>query len=163
MNHIKKIAILLLLICLAAFLYSFIICKGRNNKSSQVNISYKKSTQNLGDTRSFGIAIGDVDLDNDMDILIANYIGPTKLWLNNGKGTFKQSNQIFNVQEVHDVANMIVRLRNVLGNCKIIVVTSAPTWRDAREAFKAGAFDYIHKTSNTGTLSRIFVRALNSK
>ncbi|TFH44572.1 MAG: VCBS repeat-containing protein [ANME-2 cluster archaeon] len=69
-----------------------------------VKILFKKSTQTLGDTRTFGVAIADIDLDGDNDIFIPNYIGQSILWLNNGNGTFVQSKQSFNLQEVHDVA-----------------------------------------------------------
>ena len=65
---------------------------------------FSKSNQTLGNTRSFGLAIADVDLDNDEDILFANYIGSSRLWINDGNGTFTGSSQTFNVSECHDVA-----------------------------------------------------------
>ena len=67
------------------------------------SIVFTKSGQSLGNTRSFGVAMADIDLDNDKDIFIANLIGTSMLWLNNGNGTFTQSSQIFNVSAVHDV------------------------------------------------------------
>nr|NQU89572.1 VCBS repeat-containing protein [Bacteroidota bacterium] len=65
-------------------------------------ISFIKCNQTLGNTRSFGLSIADVDLDNDQDIFFANYTGPSILWINNGNGTFTLSSQVFNVPEVHD-------------------------------------------------------------
>lgn len=65
---------------------------------------YKKSQQVLGDARVFGIAIADVDLDGDNDVFTTNFIGPSKLWLNNGKGNFSESNQNFGNSEAHAVA-----------------------------------------------------------
>lgn len=62
---------------------------------------FSKSVQTLGNTRTFGLDIGDIDLDGDNDIVIANYAGQSVLWLNNGNGVFAQS-QTFNVSEVHD-------------------------------------------------------------
>ena len=72
---------------------------------TEPNMSYfRKSSQTLGNTRTFGCAIADTDLDNDQDVFIANLIGPSQLWINNGNGTFSRSNQNFNVPaSVHDV------------------------------------------------------------
>lgn len=71
-------------------------------------ISFVKSDQTLGDTRSFGFDIGDVDLDGDVDVFIANYIGPSRLWLNDGHGHFTMSEQVFSanggLSEAHDAA-----------------------------------------------------------
>ena len=43
---------------------------------------------------SFGVALGDVDLDGDLDIYIADLDGPDRLWLNDGSGTFTDSGQV---------------------------------------------------------------------
>ena len=66
-------------------------------------IAFTKSDQALGDTRSFGLAVADVDRDGDNDIFVANYIGPSRLWLNDGNGVFSPSPQNFALSEVHDV------------------------------------------------------------
>ena len=71
---------------------------------TESDIVFTKSSQTLGNTRSQGSSIADVDMDNDLDILFSNYIGACPLWLNNGDGTFTLSDQIFNTQEAHDVA-----------------------------------------------------------
>jgi FG-GAP-like repeat/Secretion system C-terminal sorting domain len=71
---------------------------------SKASVVFSKSSQTLGNTRSQGLDIADVDMDNDLDILFSNYIGTCPLWLNNGDGTFTKSNQLFNAQEPHDVA-----------------------------------------------------------
>ena len=68
------------------------------------SINFTKSDQSLGNTRSFGMAIADIDMDNDNDIFITNYIGPSRLWINNGEGIFTQSNQNFCSMYAHDVA-----------------------------------------------------------
>ncbi len=52
------------------------------------------SGQNLGNSYSFGIALGDVDDDGDLDAFVANTIQqPNKVWLNNGSGIFTDSGQ----------------------------------------------------------------------
>jgi hypothetical protein len=67
-------------------------------------IKFTKSQQTLGDTRSFGIDVNDVDMDGDKDVFLTNYLGYCKLWINNGQGSFTQSNQNFGNSESHDVA-----------------------------------------------------------
>ncbi len=66
-------------------------------------VVFTKSEQDLGDTRTFSLAIEDIDLDSDNDIFIANYVGPSRLWLNDGNGVFSQSSQRFSASEVHGV------------------------------------------------------------
>lgn len=73
-----------------------------NPEITDSTIIFTKSSQTLGNTRTFGLAAGDVDLDGDKDIIMANYIGASVLWLNDGNSTFTQSTQIFNISEVHD-------------------------------------------------------------
>ena len=86
-----------LIIAALIFLSLLISCKKKST-----DIIFKKSNQTLGDTRSFGLAIADVDLDNDSDVFICNYIGASKLWLNDGKGKFEMSDQSFLDMEAHD-------------------------------------------------------------
>ncbi|TFG75899.1 MAG: hypothetical protein E4H23_10245, partial [Chrysiogenales bacterium] len=66
-------------------------------------VVFEKSKQTLGDTRSFGVAIDDVDMDGDNDIFLANYRGPNALWLNDGRGVFTPSAQAFPAVETHGV------------------------------------------------------------
>ncbi|MBN2399637.1 MAG: VCBS repeat-containing protein [Candidatus Aminicenantes bacterium] len=72
--------------------------------SKNNGVEFTKSSQALGDTRTFGIAIGDVDMDGDNDVFMSNYIAPSRLWLNKGDGTFALSDQDFDIGEVHDAA-----------------------------------------------------------
>jgi hypothetical protein len=48
-------------------------------------ISFVDSGQNLGDGRTFSIALGDIDGDNDLDA--------SKIYLNHGSGSFGDSGQ----------------------------------------------------------------------
>ncbi len=72
--------------------------------AASTQIAFSKSEQTLGNTRTMSIAIEDVDLDGDNDIFIANYIGPSVLWLNDGNGVFSPSAQSFGTSIVHGVA-----------------------------------------------------------
>jgi uncharacterized repeat protein (TIGR01451 family) len=49
-------------------------------------------TQSLGGEESFGVALGDVDGDGDLDAFVANS-GANEVWLNDGAGTFADSGQ----------------------------------------------------------------------
>ncbi|OQY41607.1 MAG: hypothetical protein B6242_17150, partial [Anaerolineaceae bacterium 4572_78] len=55
---------------------------------------FTDSGQNLGNSLSFGLALGDVDNDGDLDAFVANTIQqPNKIWLNDGTGIFTDSGQ----------------------------------------------------------------------
>ena len=48
--------------------------------------TYSDSGQTLGTANSPGVALGDVDGDGDLDMVVANLTQPNKIWLNNGSG-----------------------------------------------------------------------------
>jgi DNA-binding NarL/FixJ family response regulator len=55
-----------------------------------------------------------------------------------------------------EVAPLLSRLRNQYPEARLVVATASPTWRRAREAFRAGAADYIRKSMDERRLrSRI--------
>jgi hypothetical protein len=58
------------------------------------NFVFEKSvaSKELADGGHWGVsaALADVDNDGDLDILVANYDGPNRLWLNNGRGQFTE-------------------------------------------------------------------------
>ena len=47
----------------------------------------------LGTGQSRGLAVGEVDGDADLDVFVANTLGPNKVWLNDGLGEFTASAQ----------------------------------------------------------------------
>ena len=62
---------------------------------SSSNIFYIDSGQNLGDSGSLDVALGDLDLDGDLDAFVANWLlDANRVWLNNGVGEFYESSQI---------------------------------------------------------------------
>jgi hypothetical protein len=68
--------------------------------------TFRRGAQTFGEARVFGVAVADADLDGDSDFLVANYIGPSRLFLNDGGGQFAQSEQTFESssdQRAHDV------------------------------------------------------------
>jgi hypothetical protein len=56
--------------------------------------NFTNSGQTIGDIQSWGhIALSDVDNDGDVDAFITNYeSGSSKVWVNNGEGTFSELN-----------------------------------------------------------------------
>jgi hypothetical protein len=70
---------------------------------------FEDSGQELGDVNSYGIALGDLDGDGDLDAFVANFWEPyNKVWLNNGDGTFVDSGQ-----ELGDTESLAVALGDV--------------------------------------------------
>ncbi|NEO57671.1 MAG: hypothetical protein F6K54_34165 [Okeania sp. SIO3B5] len=58
------------------------------------NIEFTYSGQALGNYYSYGVSLGDVDEDGDIDAFVANnFEQPNKVWLNDGKGNFTDSQQ----------------------------------------------------------------------
>jgi FG-GAP-like repeat len=96
--RVTNIQILILLLS-----FSFACAENLITPQDTLDIVFTKSVQDLGDTRSFGIVIEDIDLDNDNDVFIANYIGTSRLWLNDGNGHFTLSTFSSITTEVHDV------------------------------------------------------------
>ncbi|MFC1853608.1 FG-GAP repeat domain-containing protein [candidate division CSSED10-310 bacterium] len=57
---------------------------------------FSDSGQRLGNIHSRGVAMGDVDLDGDLDAITGEYGengAPNKIWLNDGSGNFSDSGQ----------------------------------------------------------------------
>lgn len=67
-------------------------------------------TQTIGQSASFGVALGDVDYDGDLDAFTANVLFETapsnanKVWLNNGSGQFTDSGQSLGSADSYAVA-----------------------------------------------------------
>ena len=70
--------------------------------------TFADSGQSLGNSFSYGVALGDVDGDGDLDAFVANDQYPSgqanKVWLNNGSGTFSDSGQSLGSSHSWDVA-----------------------------------------------------------
>jgi hypothetical protein len=55
---------------------------------SQCHIAFIDSNQELGDSDSLAVSLGDLDGDGDLDAFVVNWIDPDRIWLNDGHGTF---------------------------------------------------------------------------
>ncbi len=61
------------------------------------------SGQELEGDHSQGVALGDLDSDGDLDVVVANFDGPNHVWLNDGAGRF-ENHQELDGDETSDVA-----------------------------------------------------------
>ncbi len=57
------------------------------------NGTFTDSEQTLGDSRSYSVALGDLNGDGDLDAMVANYNQPNTVWTNDGNGNFLNSGQ----------------------------------------------------------------------
>jgi DNA-binding NarL/FixJ family response regulator len=55
---------------------------------------------------------------------------------------------IIDAAKVADLFLLVSCIRTQKPDARIVVATASPTWRRAREAFRAGATDYIRKSMN---------------
>jgi len=55
---------------------------------------------------------------------------------------------------------LVSRIRSQKPDSRIIVTTASPTWTRAREAFRAGAIDYIKKTYSATEIQLIVLNSL---
>jgi len=55
---------------------------------------------------------------------------------------------VIDAARVADVPLLVSCIRTQKPDARIVVATASPTWRRAREAFRAGATDYIRKSMN---------------
>ena len=76
--------------------------KGHENNPIEVTLievsvptgTFMDSGQNLGSSDSFGVELGDVDGDGDIDAFVVNQgTQPNKVWINDGTGNFTDSGQ----------------------------------------------------------------------
>jgi len=63
---------------------------------------------------------------------------------------------------VAPIPPLIRRIHAQQPNVRVVVVTAAPTWLQAREAFRAGAFDYAVKSLNRDDLAGLVDLALGT-
>jgi hypothetical protein len=52
------------------------------------------SGQRLDGDRTFSIALGDLDGDGDLDVLVANYLSPGGVWWNDGSGRLQRGQNV---------------------------------------------------------------------
>lgn len=65
---------------------------------------FTNSGQSLGIANSFGVALGDLDGDGDLDAFVANASEGNRVWLNDGWGVFSDSGQSLGTSFSYDVA-----------------------------------------------------------
>jgi hypothetical protein len=102
-----QLAVTSILIYSLIFSFYTISAQSLVNPQDSTSIIFTRGNQTLGDVLTFGMAIADVDLDNDNDIFIGTYgaINASRLWINDGNGSFNMASQQFgyNTTVPHDV------------------------------------------------------------
>jgi len=68
---------------------------------------------------------------------------------------------ILDAADVEDPSKLIADIRTIRPGSCVVVATASPTWRRARDAFQAGATDYIRKSLSREELRQAFVEALS--
>lgn len=53
---------------------------------------------------------------------------------------------------VSEFSILVARIRAQIPQARVIVTTASPTWQRAREAFQAGATDYVERSLNASDL-----------
>jgi len=66
--------------------------------------NFTDTGQSLGNSHSYGVGLGDLDGDGDLDAFVANYGSGNEVWLNDGSGTFSDSGQSLGTSNSLDVA-----------------------------------------------------------
>lgn len=69
---------------------------------------------------------------------------------------------IIDAGAARDTPALVAHLRQKCPTSPIVVATASPTWRRAREAFLAGATDYIRKSWDPQELRRVLQEILDS-
>lgn len=68
---------------------------------------------------------------------------------------------IVDASVVEDVFELVADIRSRKLNTRIVVLSASPTWKRARDAFYAGATDYVGITLNEEKLRAAFRAALH--
>jgi hypothetical protein len=115
------------------WLDAFVANSSHAGKSDPANRVYlndgdghlRDSGQALGDTYSLSVAVGDLDLDGDLDAFVGNW-GPDRIWLNDGRGRFQELPQPLGTQGGMDVA-----LGDLDGDGDLDAFVANHTWQGA--------------------------------
>jgi DNA-binding NtrC family response regulator len=67
---------------------------------------------------------------------------------------------IVDAADFDNPSGLVAQIRAIRPGARVVVATASPTWRRAREAFQAGATDYIRKSLSIGQLQEALSEAL---
>lgn len=67
---------------------------------------------------------------------------------------------ILDATNINDTPELVTSIRRIFPEARIIVATSSPTWKLAREVFYAGAIDFVRKTTDQEAILTAIENAL---
>ena len=73
-------------------------------ESLRPGAQFVDSGQNLGDGRVFRVVPGDLDGDGDRDVVVVDFLGSSRIWINDGVGRFIDSGQALGGDGGHGAA-----------------------------------------------------------
>ena len=112
---------------------------------------FTDSGQALGSSSSYGVALGDIDGDSDLDAFVANLgsgASSNTVWLNNGHGIFTDSGQ-----NIGSSGSMAVDLGDVDGDGDLdAIVANAPIY-NSNHSYHSTGKNYIWLNNGHGVFS----------
>jgi len=84
---------------------------------------FRNSGQTLGTATSEAVALGDLDDDGDLDAFVANRVGGSEIWLNDGDGAFA----LDSTNALNDAETLDVDLADVDGDGDLDAVLAHPS------------------------------------
>ena len=70
---------------------------------------------------------------------------------------------IIDAVSVSDAIQVVTTIRAHRPDLKVIVVTTSPTWKQARRVFYAGATDYVRKSSDKHEILAMIEKAIDEQ
>lgn len=124
---------------------------GVSDRTELATLRYRNSGQALGTAIGEAVALGDLDGDDDLDAFVANRVGGSEIWLNDGDGTYT----LDTANALNDAEALDVDLADVDGDGDLDAVLAHPTqpnslWINGAGGNAEGIFTLSAETVGTG-------------
>ncbi|MBN1835506.1 MAG: VCBS repeat-containing protein, partial [Spirochaetales bacterium] len=78
--------------------------------------------------QTHSVALGDVDDDGDLDLVVGDYDQPTRIWLNDGRGMFADSGQVLREFPMPEAETSFVALADLDNDGDLDLVECTFPW-----------------------------------